>query len=397
MSTQQAQSEQGAAWQLGYPLALLKSRAAPFRSGLKPYCLGPFSLPNEQAVAAAMKRGQYASVDRSGEPAAAALYSKPLRMASHCDFAAREIPIQFGDMVISKLGFCSGGEEAAAELLAQFTHKAPAVWLQLPEEWAEAKAVAEAAGFEYAATKVSAYSEVLGVYVRGDAADERLDSMAPLCDAELPAVACLRSGFLSTAEQDGIIAELDRFAPVWADHYSSYNKRHSWSAFALHGYSPDPDFIIKPSEMSKEWKAANAQRLAGLPTVTTAAEYFPLTLDVAARIPGAKDRVRFMRLAAGHGELARHADITDREAGVANGKVARLHIPIFTNQSVMFRNWDARGREVKTHMAEGGLYYLDQRKPHAAVNLGGFERLHFVLDVRSGPELREMIALGARA
>ena len=75
------------------------------------------------------------------------------------------------------------------------------------------------------------------------------------------------------------------------------------------------------------------------PRMTKAAEHFPATLAACAQLaePEGCDRIRFMRLRAKGGELARHADITDREAGTADGMIARFHIPIVTSPAVRFR------------------------------------------------------------
>jgi hypothetical protein len=98
-----------------------------------------------------------------------------------------------------------------------------------------------------------------------------------------------------------------------------------------------------------------------------------------------------MRLARGGGELTRHADITDPEAGTADGSVARLHIPLQTDERCVFRGWGLDGRENRAHFPERALCYLDTRKPHAVINEGERDRIHLVVDCHSGPELRAMI------
>jgi hypothetical protein len=128
------------------------------------------------------------------------------------------------------------------------------------------------------------------------------------------------------------------------------------------------------------------------PADTIAYEKFPATRAVVNRLPGAKDRVRFMRLAPGGGELSRHADITDREAGTKNGAIVRLHIPIITSPLVEFSSWDHRGKHTVMAMQERGLYYLDQRKPHAVANRDEkVERIHLVVDTVANDELRALL------
>jgi hypothetical protein len=98
-----------------------------------------------------------------------------------------------------------------------------------------------------------------------------------------------------------------------------------------------------------------------------------------------------MRLRAGGGELTRHADITDRQAGVRDGRIIRLHIPIVTNPQVLFSAWTARGERLDVRFPVGALCYLDQRKPHTAINPGSTDRIHLVVDAFAHEELRALI------
>jgi hypothetical protein len=180
-------------------------------------------------------------------------------------------------------------------------------------------------------------------------------------------------------------------APKFADHYSSYNKGKTWSALALRGYGGDPDFIIKPSEMSKKWKEENAAKLkleiSDSPLRALLKEAEPLI----SAIPGKKHRIRLMRLAPGGGELTRHADITDPDAGTLPGRLLRIHIPLLTNPKVQFQMWLLNGSRVTENMALGEAWYLDTRKPHTAANLGPEQRIHLVMDVESCPELLALL------
>lgn len=378
-------------WQKGVPLEQLAKLAEPFRLGLKPYCVGQFALPNERDIADAVEKNsiEWVGID---PVTAAAIGSQLQRDSVHTDFAGREIRLRGGDFYYSRVAFSPGNAAAMISLLHEILAGHEAVWLQIAEEWEELKQLVGSCGFRYVATKIPAASEIFGLYCGGPGAQARIDELEPLDPAEHCAVACMSPEWISELDRSAIAAELAAFAPVWADHYSTYNKRHSWSAFAIRGFDDDPNFIIKPAEMSKSWKEANPDKMSAEPRLTEAAEYFPRTLEIVGRLPGGRDRIRFMRLAEGNGELTRHADITDREAGVGDGCVARVHIPIVTNEEVVFRNWDDRGREVQTHMHERGLFYLDQRKPHAAVNRGNHERIHLVIDCRSSEEIRRMIA-----
>ena len=61
----------------------------------------------------------------------------------------------------------------------------------------------------------------------------------------------------------------------------------------------NPSFIEKPAEMSKGWKARNPQRMAAEARPTAVAGLFPAALELASRLPGEKERIRFMRLKPG--------------------------------------------------------------------------------------------------
>ena len=104
-----------------------------------------------------------------------------------------------------------------------------------------------------------------------------------------------------------------------------------------------------------------------------------------------------MRLEPGGGELSRHADITDRDAGTAAGRISRLHFPILSPDDCRFTVWNHRGFRDSIHLREGRLWYLDQRKSHAVLNSSTGVRVHLVVDGRSSESLRRRIVNGAKA
>ncbi len=145
--------------------------------------------------------------------------------------------------------------------------------------------------------------------------------------------------------------------------------------------------------MSKAWKEENPSALNYSSGWTCISDRFPVTKKIVQeRFYGSRpDRIRFMRLKKGNGELARHADITDREAGVQAGKVVRLHIPIETNPEVIFNSWSHKGEKRTLQMKAGSLWYLDVRKPHTAVNEGDQDRIHLVMDFYASEILSKSI------
>lgn len=379
------------AWQRGFDLDWLKTLAGPFALMHKPHVYGAFGLTKERDVAAALaeERLVWTRAEGGNSISAAAIYRVLKAMGRKRDFAGNVHELGKGSLVIDALAARDAGQ--ASKILDYFRQSAPKadIWVEAFEEDEVEREALDAAGFGWQFSAIMAGSEIKGMYRHGRPAPE-------LDDAEAATLRMIAPEFISEAELAAIEAELSAFEAAgmpWAQHYSGYNKRHSWTAFALRGYdASDPGFIIKPAEMSKKWKADNPERLDAEAGWTIAAEHFPATLEALAPMPGRLDRVRFMRLAHGDGELSRHADITDREAGVADGKLARLHIPIRTSPAVTFFAWDHRGRKIEAKFPARSAFYLDQRKPHRVTNSDPeLDRVHLVLDIRCDEPLRRLI------
>lgn len=374
-------------WQHGIELDRLKAFAAPFRERHKPLVFGAFGLTKERDVAEALSRKH--AIWTGDPPQAIALFSVTKMPTEQRDFAQRPFAIAPGSVTIK--AFAALEVAAGVKLLSAMRDRANGapVWLEIFEEDEIARvALAEAGGFNYVTTKISAGSEIKGVYFTGPPPLPAFEA------ADQATLLTLDPEFLTAAEHEAIRVELQAFDRFWAQHYSSYNKRKSWEAFALRGFDDDPAFIIKPAEMAKAWKDENAGRLADRPRMTSAAEHFPATLRACARLVKVEacDRIRFMRLRARNGELARHADITDREAGTADGKIVRLHVPILTSSAVRFYGWTARGERIETSFPERALAYLDQRKPHRVTNSDpALNRVHLVIDCIASGHLRWLI------
>lgn len=375
-------------WQHGYPIEELRAFAEPFRQRHKPLVFGAFGLTKERDIAAALAEKR---VIWTGKPPQAVALSSVLQHGSkQSDFAQRPIPLAAGSVYVR--AFAALDPQAGAKLLGAIVeqaHDAP-VWLEIFEEDEIAiEAIRIIGHFGYAASKIMAGSEIKGMYCTA------APPLPPLSAEDKATLLVLDPGFLSAETHTAIRAELTAFASYWAQHYSGYNKRKSWEAFALQGYDPDPGFIIKPAEMAKAWKDENPDKLAARPQRTGAADHFPATLKAIAGLGSLKefDRVRFMRLRAKGGELSRHADITDRDAGTADGMICRLHIPISTSPAVRFYGWTERGQRLETGFPERALCYLDQRKPHAVTNSDpALDRVHLVVDCIASAALRARLA-----
>jgi hypothetical protein len=331
----------------------------------------------------------------TGEPPrAVAIFMVTKQASEQQDFAQR--PFHVPSMTVVVKAFAARDAESAHKVASALVSKAKGhpVLFEIFEEDDIAKAAVLASGLRYAGTKISAGSEIKGLYTHG--------FKAPLLAEQAPedtvTLAVLDRVFLSAQALAEINGELDAYGEeAFAQHYSDYNKRKSWTSFALRGYSDEPGDIVKPAEMSKAWKEAHPAALKERPRWTRASAQFPSTLSALGQLGELEfDRVRFMRLRAKDGELSRHADITDREAGTANGFVSRLHVPIRTSPAVTFYGWGARGNKLERNLPQGALCYLDQRKPHAVRNTDPtVDRVHLVIDCFANERVRDLIRAAA--
>lgn len=383
-------------WALGYPLDQLRDLAAIYRRHESAYILGAFGATREVQIAELLAAGELLVAPGGGALAAATIRNH--RQAVR-DFTG-EIRAwqQPGDLILSRLA--GSGHDLADLILGLESERH--IWI---ESWAEHPASQELAlilGARRIATKVRASSELIGLWLIGEADGRLAEPLAVVDYATLVQLPIEIEPRVLQAARD----EIERVVPSWADHYSSYNAHHAWSAVALQGYrdpasdQPPELQIEKPAEMARAWQRQHSGWESWPLLATPLAARLPATMALLevlrweGRIEIEPQRVRLMRLAPGGGELTRHADITDREAGTADGHVARIHIPIETNPGVVFRQWRLDGAWIEAHMALRSAWYLDTRKPHRAGNHGAEPRVHLVSDLYSGPRLRELIEQG---
>lgn len=372
------------AWARGLAVDALKEITAIYKAHDKPFALGAFTSIKDTTVADWVAAGQLRAIYEGDQLAALAAFIRSKGRAAVRDFSGREIgELHEGDLTIRRLACVPEHEDAIAELIRCAQREAPRVWLEIWQECAPEREAAQAAGFIWVGSKVRASSEIIGVWTKGGTIcgggtpPEERETLARLALPELSV--------------EPLAARLRGEGLPWVDHYSGYNKRGTWHALALRGFGGAAEFIIKPAEMSKKWREENADKLSLELADTPLRAALPEAEALIDAIPGNKHRIRLMRLAPGDGELARHADITDPDAGVASGKTLRIHIPIITNERVRFTQWTLDGQTIDAHMTAGSAWYLDTRKPHTAVNGGDSERIHLVLDVESTPELLALL------
>lgn len=380
------------AWQQGHDLQFLKSIRALF-ARYEPFSFGRFSIPNESQIAGLLSDGQGYVLTADELPVAFMAAKIARRDSIRRDFAGRKLFVKQGDFQIHHLTYIDGVDERKiSDYLLQYAGNR-SVWAEIHTEDWERVALLQRLGFQRVATKISASSELLSIMLRSNRPAIRVPEA--LHPAERATLTKLWDSYISPHEISEIRTEVANGID-WADHYSSYNVKHSWSAISLRGYSDDPGFIIKPAEMSKRWKEENADMIDAHVRDTEMMARFPTVQRIMSRLGTDFQRVRLMRVRAGDGELTRHADITDREAGPMPGQIARLHIPITSHEACRFQAWDLSGSIMQEHLPEGSLWYLDTRKPHAVSNRGAsFDRIHLVLDAVCNSNLTGTITRAA--
>lgn len=383
----------GPPWQRGYDLAMLQTISALFKEFDAGLVFGAFTGVNEAAVAEWLSAGEL-TVWGGTQPELAVRIQRPRVRVPVYDFRD-EVACTIGahDIVVRRYAHRPGTDSL---LERQLGH---ASWVECWAEQPAERARLARLGFRWCATKIAASSEIRQVWGR-DSGGSMLFEGEPYSRVELLSLAPMPDELdpapnLFAAAVDAV----NRLGLHWEQHYSTYNAKASWSALALRGYGGLAEFIIKPAEMSAKWKRDHPGEckhytVKDTPLRAQLPELEPL-LDNVLRLAPEVQRIRLMRLEPGGGELKRHADITDREAGVAVGKVARLHLPLVTNPSVLFESWSADGVRVQRHMGLARWWYLDQRKPHTARNGGTEPRIHLVVDAVVSPALHA--ALGAAA
>lgn len=305
------------------------------------------------------------------------LYDKPV-----ADFTGNvKFVMHRGDMFIERVAFQDF--ECAKDEIGRILDKHQNIFFELWEEKLLCRQIVEHFGLKWLCTKILQTDELVGVYgrclgsfsVQYDPCD--LFSVKKLDISELKVAECVQS--------------LER-VPVYIDHYSMCSKENTWSAVSLRGYGGLAEFISKPSEMSEKWKNDNPEKLDWTISDTPLRAKLPEFESLIDAIPGRKHRIRFMRLKPGGGEIYKHTDIQDKDAGIDEGKLMRIHIPIITSKYVKFECWNLRGVSQTTHMAAGEAWYMDVRKPHRVENYGTTDRIHLVIDVESNELLKRRVS-----
>ena len=184
---------------------------------------------------------------------------------------------------------------------------------------------------------------------------------------------------------DGVLDYIDNteFSKV----KTKYSKGDDWTAISLRGYGPTPLDILKPNVLKSKVKTETVLQDTSL----LEEDGFQVINDILAKIPSTFERVRFMKIKANSG-IGKHSDKIDKDFGIEDGNIIRIHVPIRTNDQVEFYLWE--GKEKLTNYLEvGHYYYVDVRAPHAVTNSSDVDRIHLVIDVYVNDEIRKLLGV----
>ncbi len=158
----------------------------------------------------------------------------------------------------------------------------------------------------------------------------------------------------------------------WIEHFVKQNYDGDWSVIPLRGPAgaTHPVMMIYSDPTCTEF--ADTPFLDDAPCFRDVLESFHCPLQ----------SVRLMKLSPG----SRIKEHTDHDLAAERG-TARLHIPITTNDDVVFR---LNGTRVV--LKEGECWYLRLSDPHSVENNGESDRVHLVIDAEVDPWLSEQLA-----
>ena len=341
-------------------------------------CLSPFGEMKKHKIAAAIDAGHY---DFGHEHA---IKTRILKAKSKIKmFASAEIPIaiaQKGDRYVDCMAY--NQPDPVIQKLRLYDED---TFLFIQEEDPTERMIAHWSHYEKIGTKYSTFSDITGIYYNGNR------KFKPIPETENINAKKSSLNFDHTIINQ-LVTELIGLGLQYTDHNSNYNKslthcvnnknrEKSWKVLSLLGYEEDSAYIDKVAKGKEIRTIVKTDLFDKVPLV----QYF---LD---QLPGRFDRVRFMSLEPGGGELFRHTDQTDPSWGTVNGKMMRFHIPLQTNDKVVFNSWNNEGKQDTFSMNKGECWFLDTRRPHTAVNNGDDIRIHLVVDVFANDKIRQLV------
>mgnify|MGYP001462296307 FL=1 len=170
---------------------------------------------------------------------------------------------------------------------------------------------------------------------------------------------------------------------------TKYTKGNDWTAISLYGYGPKITDILKPGVLKSSVNIDEQLQWTNLHEATPLNPVFKILEN----LPCKYERVRFMKLEAGK-VIGKHSDKIDKDLGFDDGQIIRVHVPIRTNDDVVFSLFESPRAKVahEYRLKTGHYYYTDVTRPHAVRNMSDVDRIHLVVDCYANDSLRTLIA-----
>ena len=170
---------------------------------------------------------------------------------------------------------------------------------------------------------------------------------------------------------------------------TKYTKGNDWTAISLYGYGSKITDILKPGVLKSSVSVDEQLQWTSLHEATPLNPVFKILEN----LPCKYERVRFMKLEAGK-VIGKHSDKIDKDLGFDDGQIVRIHVPIRTNDDVVFSLFESPRAKVahEYNLKTGHYYYMDVTKPHAVRNMSEVDRIHLVVDCYANDSLRTLIA-----
>lgn len=364
-------------WQHGIDIEILKSHEKRYEK-YNAYSLSPFAQVKKNNIAQWMNDREFLT-DSNGRSYTKKTAKVNTSINMHGDtFIAR---VYKGDIIIKNVS------DFPLDIYFSPTKN---YWLHVWAEDTYANEWALASGFVYIGGKITTFGEIYSIYLKASN-EESIFGIDDPRIVKVDPVEYIDVKKLGDFKLPKEVFEQIKTIDSYQNHYSNYNKKKSWSALALRGYSNDPLMIEKPIEMNDRWHENHEGQTFELQN-TPLMDHFPELRDTIASYRDVKfHRIRLMKLTPGGGELTRHTDQVDPESYNTIGGLIRLHLPIVTNPNVDFTVWSVRGEEKIVNMKVGEIWMLDTRKPHRVINNGTIDRIHLVIDVQVNKTIYDII------
>ena len=118
---------------------------------------------------------------------------------------------------------------------------------------------------------------------------------------------------------------------------TKYSKGDDWTAISLRGYGSGSLDILKPNVL----KSGVDEQSTLQDTTLMDTMGFKVIRDVMGMIPAEFERVRLMKIKA-NSKIGKHSDKIDKDFGLEDGNIIRIHVPIRTNSWVEFYLWERK-------------------------------------------------------